>query len=331
MLERLQRVGRMADEQKKPQVNSYEVIKLLKGLFEEAVQKIEEAPTGRIKKVYFFQYKDKEYVIRFSDNDMEFKIEKYLQETLREKKFPLPKLLYSGIYNNFYYAISEKVEGKPIHTLKEKELKASIESVMENLIKLHSIDIKAYEGYGWLDCNMKGTLNTFIGFLQSFFSKYQEGFWQGWYELFSESFLDYNIFNSLYKRMMELAKCCEEQRYLTHSEFHYSNIIINNSEIAGIIDWGKVSYCDYIFDIATLILEFPDYNLLEEFYGFYKERNFDTSNFIERFLCAALCNSLDGMRFWAKLGRQDAYKSILDNILMILNKYDNNKMICMEG
>ncbi|GFP75563.1 phosphotransferase family protein [Clostridium fungisolvens] len=306
----------------KPHMNYDEVIKLLEELLEEPIEKIEEAPTGKVKKVYFFQYKDKEYVIRFSDDDMEFKFEKYLQETLRGKKFPLPKFLSCGIYNNLYYAISEKVAGNSIHTLDEKELKAVMPSVIETLIKLHSIDITAYEGYGWLDYKMKGTFNIFFEFLQSFFSKDQEGFWQGWYELFSESFLDYNVFNALYERMMELAKFCEGRRYLTHSDFHYSNIIINNSEIAGVIDWGKVSYCDYIFDIATLILEFPDYNLLEKFHTFYKESNFDTSNFTERFLCAAICNSLDGMRFWAKFGRQEAYKSILDNILMILNKYD---------
>lgn len=312
----------MEDLLVKPQVNSNEVMKLLEELLGENVEKIEEVPTGKIKKVYFFQYKDKWYVIRFSDNDIEFKLEKYVQETLRGKKFSLPQFLYSGIYNNFYYAISEKVEGKSIHTLNEEELKVAIPSVMETLIKLHSIDIKAYEGYGWLDYNMNGTYNTFFEFLNGFFSKDQEGFWKGWHELFKESFLDYGIFNALYKKMMKLAKYCEGRRYLTHSDFHYNNIIINNSEIAGIIDWGKVSYSDYIFDIATLILEFPDYNLLEEFYTFYKERNFDTSNFIERFICAALCNSLDGMRFWAKFGREDAYKSILDNILMILNKYD---------
>ncbi|GKU32302.1 phosphotransferase family protein [Clostridium folliculivorans] len=312
----------MEDMLVKPQVNSDEVVKLLEDLFKEPVERIEEAPTGKIKRVYFFQYKDKKYVIRFSDNDMEFKLEKYVQETLQGEKFPLPNLLYSGIYNNFYYAISKKVEGKPIHTLKEKELKVAMPSVMDNLIKLHSIDITAYEGYGWLDYNMKGTFNTFIEFLQCFFSKDQEGFWQGWYELFKESFLDYDIFSKLYEKMMELAEYCEGRRYLVHADFHYNNIIINNSRIEGVIDWGKVSYCDYIFDIATLILEFPDYNLLEEFHTFYKERKFDTSNFIERFLCAALCNSLDGMRFWAKLGRQDAYKSILDNILIILNKYD---------
>lgn len=313
----------MADVPMKPKVSSDEVIKFLEGLFEEQIEKIEEAPTGKIKKVYFFQYKGKWYVIRFSYNDMEFKIEKYIQQALQVEKFPLPKFLHVGIYNNFYYAISEKIEGNSINKLKEKELKAAMPSVMESLIKLHSIDTTSHEGYGWLDYKMKGSFNTFIEFLQNFFSKNQEGFWQGWYELFSESFLDYNVFNSLYERMMELAKFCEGRRYLIHSDFHYNNVIINNSQIAGIIDWGKVSYCDYIFDIATIILEFSSCDLLEEFEIVYKKHNFDTSNFTERFLCAAICNSLDGMRFWAKFGRQDAYKSILDNILMILNKYDS--------
>ncbi|ADL52961.1 phosphotransferase family protein [Clostridium cellulovorans] len=306
----------------KPKIDLDEINILLEKIFPYPVEQIEEAPTGKIKKVYFLKYMGKAYVIRFSKDDKEFKFEKYLQEALKGEDFPLAKLLYNGSFNNYYYAISEKIEGVAINTLSEKEVKNTLPSIMEALTKLHSIDLAEATGYGWLDSNRDGTFDTFTGFLQSFFSREQEGFWKGWYDLFENSFLDYDIFKGLYKKMMELAPYCEGRRYLTHTDFHYNNLIINNLKLVGIIDWGGVSYLDFIFDLARLIMEFPDYNLLNEFQAFYKENNMDTSNFNQRFLCAALCHSLDGMRFWAKLGSIEAYKSILDNVLMILNKYE---------
>jgi hygromycin-B 4-O-kinase len=311
----------MSDTSVKPKINTDEVNVLLEELFEYPIRKIEEAPTGKIKKVYFFEYKNKAYVIRFSKDNKEFNFEKYLQETLEGSNFPLAKLLYTGSFNNYYYAVSEKVEGAAINTLNERQLKDAMPNIKEALTKLHSIDITASEGYGWLDNNRNGLFNTFTEFLEGFFSKDQEGFWEGWYVLFESNFLDYELFNFLYKKMMEFAPYCEKRRYLAHTDFHYNNLIINNSKIAAIIDWGGVSYLDYIFDVTRLIMEFHDYNLLSDFQAFYNKHNIDTSNFNERFLCAALCHSLDGMRFWAKLGSQEAYKAILENILMILNKY----------
>lgn len=311
----------MADTYIKPKININEVRWLLEELFKDPIKQIEEAPTGKIKKVYFFEHKNKAYVIRFSMDDKEFKFEKYLQETFEDEDFPIAKLLYMGAFKNLYYAISEKIEGVAINELNEKELKSVMPSIMEALTKLHSIDVIDTEGYGWLDSKRNGSFNTFTEFLKGFFSSDQDVFWKGWYDLFESSFLDYGLFNVLYEKMMELSPYCEGRRYLTHTDFHYNNLIINNSKISGIIDWGGVSYLDFSFDLARLIMEFPDYNLLSDFYDFYKEHNIDTSNFNERFLCAALCHSLDGMRFWAKQGSHEAYKSILENILMILNKY----------
>jgi hygromycin-B 4-O-kinase len=311
----------MTDTSVKPKIYVDEVNERLKNFFEYPIKQIEEAPTGKIKKVYFFECKNKSYVIRFSKDNKEFKFEEYLQETLEGKSFPLARLLHTGSLKNYYYAVSEKVQGAAINTLNESELKNAIPSIMEALTKLHSIDVAASQGYGWLDSNRNGSFNSFTEFLKGFFSNDQEGFWKGWYNLFESSFLDYELFNLLYERMMNFAPYCEGRRYLTHTDCHYNNLIINNSKVTGIIDWGGVSYLDFIFDATRLIMEFPDYNLLSSFQAFYKEHNIDTSNFNERFLCAALCHSLDGLRFWAKLGSQEAYKSILENILMLLNKH----------
>lgn len=315
----------MADKYIKPEINVDEVSRLLEEIFKYPIKQIEEAAKGKIKKVYFFECRNKAYVIRFSMDDKEFKLEKYLQETAEDKNFPIGKLLYAGIFNNLYYAVSEKIEGVAISSLNEKELKGAMSSVMETLTKLHSIEVMNVEGYGWLDSKGKGSYNSFTEFLQGFFSKEQEGFWKGWYDLFESSFLDYERFDFLYKKMMVLAPYCEGKRYLTHMDFHYDNIIINNSKVAGIIDWAGLSYVDFIFDVARLVMEFPNHNLLNDFYAFYKQYNMDTSNFKERFLCAALCHSLDGMRFWVKQGSQEAYKAILENILIILDKYDYAK------
>lgn len=310
----------------KPQISIKSIESLLKKELGDNIKNIEKVSSGKIKTAYFFNDKDNSYVIRFAKDDKEFKLEQYLEGALKETKFPLPKTISTGEFHEIYYSISERIEGDAISSLNEDKLIITLPSIMEALVEFHSLNINSTNGYGWLDENKNGDFNTFTEYLKKFFSNDLDGFWKGWHILFKDSFLDYKLFIRLYRKMMELATFCEGRRHLIHSDFHYHNVIIKNCKLEGVIDFGRVSYLDFVFDIATLVLEFPNYNLLNKFEEFYKNNNLDVSDFKERFLCAALCNSLDGMRFWAKFGDEGSYKAIVNNILNILEIYTGEKI-----
>jgi hygromycin-B 4-O-kinase len=304
----------------KPVLSIEEVKSFLEESLKGKIEQLEEIKSGKIKAVYSFEFKGKGYVIRFSQDDYDFKIEKYLQQLFEGQEFAIPKTIFTGKLSDLYCDVSERIQGKTLRNLKEEEIKNVIPSIMTELNKLHSLDASSTKGYGFYDESMNGTFPSFIEFLEDFFSNEQHGFWYGWHELFNSNLLDKEIFEQLYKKMMEFAPYCEGRRHIVHSDFHFDNVIIDDSKVKGIIDWGRTSYMDYVFDITTLVMEFPEYNLLEQFEDYYRKHNMDTSNLKERFLCAAICSGLDGMRFWTKLGHEASCNAILINMLRILNQ-----------
>ncbi|QAA33463.1 phosphotransferase family protein [Clostridium manihotivorum] len=309
------------DNIKKPDLSIDEVGGLLQIIVRSKIDNIKEASSGKIKRVYFFNFQNKEYVICFAKDNTEFEVESYLQDRFDKAKIPSPKVLNKGCYKDYYYAISEKLYGIPICDLDKEEVESSLPSIMDTLKNIHSIDISSTLGYGWLNSNKNGQFKTFEEFLRHFFSKEIQGFWKDWYELFEKSFLDYEVFMELYRKMIKLAPYCEGKRYLVHSDFHYNNVLVSNSKVTGVIDWGGVSYLDYFFDISKIVLEFSEHDLFNRFCEFYKQNDFDVSHARERFLCATICHSLDGMRFYAKLGKEDVYKNILKNVLALIDIY----------
>ncbi|WP_160679274.1 phosphotransferase [Clostridium sp. C8-1-8] len=309
------------DNIKKTDLSIDEVLALLRTVVRSNIDNIIEASSGKIKRVYFFSLLNKEYVIRFAKDNTEFEVESYFQDRFEKAKVPSPKLLNKGYYKDYYYAISEKLYGSPLCALDKQEVESYLPSIMDTLKNIHSMDISSTLGYRWLNSERNGQFRTFEEFLESFFSKDIQGFWKDWYELFKTSFLDYEEFMDLYKKMIKLAPYCEGKRYLVHSDFHYNNVLVSDSKVSGIIDWGGVSYLDYFFDISKIVLEFSEHDLFNRFCEFYKNNDFDVSHARERFLCATICHSLDGMRFYAKLDNREVYKSILKNVLTIIDMY----------
>jgi len=111
--------------------------------------------------------------------------------------------------------------------------------------------------------------------------------------------------------MMKLIYYCEGRRYIVHGDFHFGNILCQDNKVTGIIDWGNVMYGDFVFDIATIHMQFPKYNMYKLFKDYYKEQGIVVENFEERFVCASLCKGLDALRFSAKLGRRESCEAIL--------------------
>lgn len=306
-----------------PHINKQNIGNLLESIYNLPVQEIEEIHSGKIKRVFFFKCNDKSYVIRFSEDNIEFKIEQYLQQSISDNEFPIPKTFHVGKYYDLYYSITQKVEGTPLHYISKEELLNALPSIIETMTKFHFLDMSFTTGYGWPDIKLNGCYNNFVEYIEGNFSNDLEGYWQGWYELFENSFLDYSIFNVLYDLMMELAPYCEGKRHLAHTDFHYDHVLISDCKVVGIIDWGRVRYVDFLFDVVTIVMQFPSLNLISYFKNYYKANNIKIPNFDERFICAAICQSLDGMRFWAKMGREESYNSILDSILSLLKNRFN--------
>lgn len=299
-----------------------EVLLVIQKVLGSEVEELEAVQSGNIKSLYFYKYRGRDYVIRFSREDKEFKIQNYLYTVLKRRNVPVVEVINIGKYKDLYYSISPKIQGVSLNTIDSVQLQSILPELVKTLYEIHSTDINQTKGYGWLEQEGNGPYSTWREHLEKHFQKEQQGFWSNWYDLFKESFLDYHTFYALYQEMLDLSKYCEGSRYLVHGDFHFGNILTDKERVTGIIDWGNVMYGDFLFDIATIHMQFPQFQIPNLYKEHYKSQSIQVKNFDERFLCVSLCKGLDSLRFSAKLGRQASYNSILNYLISLVRGKD---------
>ncbi|ERJ12168.1 aminoglycoside phosphotransferase family protein [Haloplasma contractile] len=287
-----------------------EILQLLRNDFGVSVCNLKRVKSGNIKTVFSFTYERKEYVIRFSKGNNEFETEQFLYK-LTHKNDHMARLIKIGTYKNLYYSITERVKGCPLKELNLSKVKTIIPQLIESVTCIHQTDLTPSCGYGWIK-DGNGCFSSFRELIETHFKQEQNGFWNDWYTLFEDSFLDYDSFMTLYKEMVRLSPYSDGQRFLTHGDFHFSNIFSDGKMITGIIDWGNVMYGDFILDIAMLHMLYPSLNFKEAFKNYYNTHQIKVENYDKRFICMSLFKGLDTLRFAAKTGDRPFYKSLLN-------------------
>ncbi|GGD67019.1 phosphotransferase family protein [Paenibacillus nasutitermitis] len=270
---------------------------------------------GQVNRAYFFRMKEQEYVVRFNNQGSGFEKERYLSEKYGSERFPIPAIIGTGPVNGLYYAISKRAPGKTLIHYGGDQLSFLQSVLMELFAGLNQLDVTGTKGCGWILPSGEGSHTSWQEHLESSFDEEQPGFWQGWHGLFEGSFLDRDLFDSLYGRMLKLAAYSQGQRYLVHGDFHMGNLIAEGERITGVIDWEMAMYGDCLFDLATFHLWSPHVQLPELYYRHLQSQGRKMPYFEERLLSCLLCKGLDALRFYARTDDEPAYIHVRDDLL----------------
>lgn len=299
----------------KPQLNISDVNNLLTDYFGCEIQDLKPVAEGQIKQVFFFQNEGHHYVIRFSDNMEGFQVERYLYKQFASQGVLIPRIILIGSFQYYYFSISERAMTSTLMGYKPDKISLQLPDIIDFVTKIHRSDISHTTGYGWLHPSGNGNYSIWEDYIEAFFSENQVGFWKDWYELFESTFLDRNIFQKLYNKMMMLSKYSSNQRFLVHGDCHFGNIVSDGSKITGIIDWGNVVYGDFLQDIANMHMWHSQFDFPKLFQKHYETLGISIPNFEERFICVTFLEGLDALRFFAKQGNQSGYEFILNYLL----------------
>lgn len=284
-----------------------EIVKIISNHFN-SVEHLESVDNGNIKDVYFFSSCNEPYVISFSEHNNE-RNDKILHKLLGQDSGITNVVKYNGVYKRKFYTISNKIEGEVLSNYDSEFLDMYLNSVISRITSIHRKDIKKHNGYGWIK-NGEGVYDSLKSFVTAMFHKDQVGYWENWYDLFNLNILNKEVFDELYAEIMKLLEF-STTRHLVHGDFFSNNIIISKEKTIHLIDWDNAMFCDSLYDVATLQMQFPHLKIKEEFKKYYEEHGYDTQNFNKRFRCMSLIKGLDGLRFYAKHGDVDTYKSVL--------------------
>lgn len=303
----------------KPTLETSEVEVVLSNYFGSNVTGLTPLKGGNLSAVFSFSVFDKEYVIKFSELAGSFETERFISSLLTSQGIPFPSCLELGKYKSFNYLISEKIGGSILANCSPVQQRQLLPEVIQLLTRMNHVEINKTHGYGFINSSGNGINNSWREHVIAINAEDQTGtFWDGWYSLFKTSCLEKDVFDECYNRLLAYSTYNEPHRYFIHGDFHQFNILSDGQRITGIIDTN--SKCgDFLVDLATLDWHLRDLNVIQEYQNYQQQTGISIPNFKERIIGAKYYNGLIGLRFYAKMGWNDAYLGLRRELLNLVD------------
>jgi hygromycin-B 4-O-kinase len=267
---------------------------------------------GQVARVFSFRVQEQEYIVRFNTDTMlnsNFPKEAYVLRKLAGTALPLAPLLYVGRLGELHVAISRKLPGKMLQEHTPQEVLALVPQILEFMEIAHSVDISETQGYGVFDDQGRGEATSWHASLLKVAEEEDERDYFGqWHRLFDETFLERDHFEHLYQRMKELLVYCPQERTLLLETFDTRNLLAEHGKITAVLDLINASYGDRVYDIVALDFWWPPSGIREAFLADQQRRGRDLPFYAERLLCYECHHALNGLRFFAKNGNEQAYQ-----------------------
>ena len=300
-----------------PVVSEQQILQLLRRHFSGAVSDVAIVTGGEVARTVGFSAEGQAFILRLVTNQMGATYKKEAQIWQRlAPRVPIPRVLHIGSVEDWNYAISERVPGKPLvqHTWEENE--QLVPQLIEVIHAIHETNISDTHGYGLFDDQEVGMCANWQEHLLRI--KEEEPEWEffgKWHALFETTFLERDVFTFVFQDMVKLLDYCPRERYLVHGGPSFGNVIAHEGQITGVIDWLDARYGDFVYDVAGSDIWAPRLRMADRFQQFCEERGIALPHYEQRLRCYRCYMCLDGMRYYAKVGNVEGYRWVKKAIL----------------
>lgn len=306
----------------RPVIEQEQVHSLLLQHFTEPITHLAPIEGGQVARAFAFRVGEQDYILRFTPADhlpISFAKEARLSQTIASSLIPIPRVRQVGLWQGLYFAISERVPGQMVEELPVREMIQLVPALIATLFAIHQVDVSQQKNYGVFNEQGVAHCPDWRSFLVQVKDEEEDWNYFGkWHHLFEDTFLERDLFDDLFQRMVRLIDCCPADRYLVHGNYSLRNIIAHEGKITGVVDWLDARYGDFVYDIAGLDFWIPELRMHEDCQHYYQKRLGVIPFYEERVLCYECYIALISMRFFAKKGDEQAYQWTRRRILQVL-------------
>jgi hygromycin-B 4-O-kinase len=232
---------------------------------------------------------------------------------------PIPRIVAIGETDNGCYAISERVPGCTLAELSVDERRTLLPAVLSAFETIGKVDVSMSWGYGPWGSSGDGQYPSWQQYLAAITTNDPEGYYQNWHALFRDSFLEREVYEAVYRRMLRLAEYCPEERALIHNDYQFENIMVARQRITGVIDWANALYGDPLYNVARWVwLSAQPGWWYDNGSDIIRSRFGDAPHYDERIACYQCHIGLDDLRFYAKNDNRAKYDIIHDYLLALV-------------
>jgi hygromycin-B 4-O-kinase len=277
---------------------------------------------GFFSRAYAFTAAGRSYVIRL--NTAAHAAEGFAKDDYAFRRFaspalPIPRIIIRGSTADTEYAISEQLPGRTLTDCTPEERRAFLPAVFDTLEAVAKADVSASHGYGYWSVDGNGSSESWHDFLAAAIEDESVGYYAGWHRLFRDSFLERDVYETIYRGMLQLMPFCPDERALIHNDYQFENILVEGACITGVIDWANALYGDPLYDVARLVAWsartgwwYDDgADLLRTRFG-------GAPHYRERIACYQCHIGLDDMRFYAMNRKRADYDFLRDRLLALV-------------
>jgi hygromycin-B 4-O-kinase len=272
---------------------------------------IELLGAGMFSKAFAFQAGGQAYVLRVSACEDDFLKDRFAYQHYSTSEIPIPKTVSIGHWDHgLFYCITERCAGWTLNLLQDNDLDAAAHvspALFDTLDAIHRTDISRYEGWGLTGVDGHG---LFADWRTYMLSLHNQKFDFDLQALVRDSFIESELFASLYTEMESLLVYCPDEKWLMHGDFGFDNVISDGERITGVLDWAECGLGDFVSDIAYLQFWSDDlpYGTLWREYA--AERGRVIPRFEERMRCYTIGIALGSMLIAAHFNNREEYESV---------------------
>jgi hygromycin-B 4-O-kinase len=304
----------------RPEGDAARVRALLRAQLGVEVADLQPLAGGEFSRAFAFTADDRAYVVRVSAFPLAaeaFAKDAYAGRHFAAPALPIPRVVAVGQSADDRFAISERVPGRRLAELSADARRALLPATLDTFDAIARTDVGTSRGYGGWDAAGRGRSASWHDFLAGVIENHTEGFYRDWHALFGASFLEREVYEVVYRRMLELAAYCPADRALLHCDYHFDNVLTDGQRIPGVIDWGNACYGDWLYDVAWVGWVFLKDGDLDAA-ALLRERHGAAPSFAERIACYECRVGLDDLRFFARTGRREQYEWTRDRLLALV-------------
>lgn len=307
----------------KPILPHDQVLALLQDHFAQPVEQLAPVNQGLIARTFTFQVGGAGYIIRFHKDNMgaHFHKEAFIADNFAHPLVPQPEIVKIGRLDDLHYAITVKLPGTTLDKLPPEEYQRSLPSVIETLWAIHQANVSQQPGYGNFNDQGEGLSTSWRSYLESIREEEPEWDFHGkWHHLFKDSFLERSVFFEIYRCMLRLIDFCPQEGWLVHGGYGYGNLLVHEGRVSGVIDWMDAKYGDFVYDIAWLDFWRHDPATLAQIELYYLTHGMPVPYYRQRLACYKCYMGLDGLRFFAKVNDEPAYRWTKEHVYQALSE-----------
>ncbi|TDQ40829.1 phosphotransferase family protein [Aureibacillus halotolerans] len=287
---------------------------LIKQIVQGTVKNVTPIEKGELSRVFSFQSDEQPLIVHFKDDGKSFEKAQYMYMNFGER-LPIPKVISRGVIENVHYAISEKAAGTAMDELSIEAVQWPLKDLAEQVTRMGEIDVPSTAGFQFIDPQEnEASYETMTELIASHFHEEPSGFYENWTHLYHDSFLEKDVFQAGYQRLIELTAFAPKTPTLVHGDFHLGNMLANDTKVTGIVDWEMASFSDFMMDVANVHLWAPQLHFPTLLF----QANNTIPHFSERLQCYMLFRTVDGLRFYAKQDAKESYNFIKGKLLELL-------------